>query len=87
MTDVGDRIEEELEGLRRVRDELRVQMHLAKADAKELFEKLEHKFDEAEAKVKFVAKEAEGPLNDVRDAAGLLLTEIRDGYRQIRDAL
>ncbi len=87
MTDLGEKIEEELESLRRTRDELRVQVHLAKADAKDRFEALEKKFSEAESKVKFIAREAKEPLQDVKDAARQLLREIRSGYKHIKDAL
>jgi CBS-domain-containing membrane protein len=87
MTDLGAKIETELDSLRRTRDELRVQIHLAKAEAKERFEQLEKKFSEAEGKVKFIAHEAQEPLEDVRDAALQLLREIRSGYKHIRDAL
>ena len=87
MTDLAAKIEEELESLRRTRDELRVQVHLAKADAKDRWEQLEKKFSEAEGKVRFIAREAKEPLQDVRDAARQLLREIRSGYEHIRDAL
>ena len=87
MTDLGEKIEEELESLRRTRDELRVQVHLAKADAKDRFEQLEKKFSEAESKVKSIAREAQEPLQDVKDAARQLLREVRSGYKHIRDAL
>jgi SMC interacting uncharacterized protein involved in chromosome segregation len=87
MTDLGAKIETELESLRQTRDELRVQIHLAKAEAKDRFEQLEKKFSDAEGKVKFIAREAQEPLEDVRDAALQLLREIRSGYKHIRDAL
>jgi predicted transcriptional regulator len=87
MTDVRERIHEELDSLRRTRDELRVQIHLARAEGKDLWDQLEHKFEEVEAKVKSVARQAEGPVHDVGDAAKLLLAEIRDGYRRIRETL
>jgi CBS domain-containing protein len=87
MTEVRERIHEELDSLRRTRDELRVQIHLARAEGKELWEQLEHKFEEVEAKVRLVAKEAEEPLHNVSDAAKMLLDEIRDGYKKIRETL
>jgi CBS domain-containing protein len=87
MTEVRERIHEELDSLRRTRDELRVQIHLARAEGKELWGQLEHKFDEVEAKVKSVAREAKAPLHNVGDAANLLLDEIRDGYKKIRETL
>lgn len=81
------RFESELNELRRVRDELRVQMHLGKAEAEELWEKLEKRFHRAEAEVKKVAGRAEEPLQDVAEAAELLLDEIRNGYRRLREML
>jgi CBS-domain-containing membrane protein len=87
MSDLRGTIDEELETLRRVRDELRVQVHLARADAKDLWEQLEHKFHEAESRVKLVARQADEPIHEVGQAARLLLEEIREGYRRVRDAL
>ena len=87
MTDLGEKIEEELETLRRSRDELRLQIHLAKADAKDRWEELECKFYEVERKAKYIAREAQVPLEEIRVAARQLLREIRSGYEHLRDAL
>lgn len=83
----GGRYAEQLEELRRVRDELRVQVHLGKAEATELWEKLEHRFSEAEGHARVFAQRAEEPLHDVADAARLLIDEIRSGYRRLRKLL
>lgn len=82
-----DRYAEELDELRRIRDELRVQVHLGKAEATELWEKLEDRFEHAESQVRSLAKRAEEPVQDVAQAAKLLLEEIRTGYRRLRDLL
>jgi F0F1-type ATP synthase membrane subunit b/b' len=82
-----EKLSEEFEGLKRIRDELRVKIHLGKAEAKELWERSEQKVGEVESKLKFISEQAEQPLNDVREAAKLLLGEISDGYKRIRDAL
>ena len=73
--------------MRRVRDELKLRIHLAKADAKNRWDELEHAFHRLEAKGRQISQASEEPLRDVRDAARLLLEEIRDGYRRIREAL
>ena len=83
----ADRFEEELQQLRRVRDELRVQVHLGKAEAVELWEGLEHRFTEAEARAKALARRAEAPVQDVADAVRLLIDEVRSGYRTLRKLL
>jgi len=78
------RFEDELDEIRRVRDELRVQVHLGKAEANDLWEQLERRFAEAEAHAKAFARRAEEPVEDVVDAARLLVEEIRNGYQRLR---
>lgn len=78
------RFQTELEALRRARDELRVQAHLAKAEARDLWEELEGKFQDAESKAELVLREAEEPAADLAEALGELLEELRQGYRRLR---
>lgn len=78
---------EELEGLRRLRDELRVQLHLGKAEARDQFEKLEKTWQHLEARLKLIREESSEDLGQIREAAGLLMGEIRDGYRHLRSLL
>jgi len=87
MPESKERFHKELDELRRVRDELKVRIHLAKADAKDRWDKLEHQFHRLEAKARQISQASEEPLRDVRDAVRLLIDEIRDGYRRIREAL
>jgi CBS domain-containing membrane protein len=87
VSEFSDRFQAEMEALRRTRDELRVQVHLGAAEAKELWERVEKKWHEAESRARHVAKTAEEPLQDVREAASQLLEEIRDGYKKIRSSL
>lgn len=82
-----ERFAHELEELRRVRDELRVQVHLGKAEATALWEQLETRFAEAESHARALARRAEEPMQDIAEAARLLVDEIRSGYRRLRDLL
>jgi hypothetical protein len=73
--------------LRRERDELRVQLHLARLD-------LHREWDELERKWGLVRARSGGALRGTRNAgwkaehaAEALLGEIRDGYRRIRASL
>jgi CBS domain-containing protein len=86
-TDPSEPMHEELESLRRARDELRLQIHLAKADAKDLWEQVERKYHEAESRLKVLSREAEEPVHEMADALKLLLEEVREGYRRVRRAL
>jgi len=87
MADWKARMQGEIDELRRIRDELKVRIHLAKSEAKDRWDELDHKFRRLEAKGHQIAQASEEPLRDVRDAARLLVDEIREGYRRIREAL
>jgi CBS domain-containing protein len=87
LSDLGERIEREVEGLRRVRDELRVQMHLGRAEARDLFEGLEQRWHELETRLERVAGEARRPMQEAGGAVRRLIDELKDGYRKIRDSL
>lgn len=87
MSEWKVRFEKEFDDVRRMRDELNVRIHLAKAEAKDRWNELEHEFHKLEAKGRQIAHASEEPLRDVRDAARLLIDEIREGYRRIREAL
>ena len=84
---LGERIEEEIDAVRRARDELRVRLHLARADARDRWEELEHRYRELESKLELVAREAGQPVREVGEAVKQLARELREGYRKIRDAL
>ncbi len=87
MTDLADRFNEELDALRRVRDELRVQVHLAAAEVKDLWEQTEHRLERAESRVKRLRDTSKEELEDVGEATRLLIDEIGEAYRRIRDHL
>lgn len=70
--------------LKTQRDELRVRLHLARAEAREEFEKLEKRWEHLRAKLAVLGKEAGEASKDVREAARLVLDEIRDGYHRVK---
>jgi len=84
-------IEHELElvkeGLLQQRDELLVQMGLAKLEAKEEWEKLEDKLDQFTAKLEDVGGEAKEASEDVWASVKLLGEEIRNAYDKIKSHL
>ncbi|MBW2267378.1 MAG: CBS domain-containing protein [Deltaproteobacteria bacterium] len=84
---VSARFRDDLDVLRRARDELRVQIHLGKADAQDLWHELEHKWEELERRATTLREEAREPLQEVRDVAEDLAEELRRGYRRLKSAL
>ncbi|MBL6691723.1 MAG: hypothetical protein ISP91_15175 [Pseudomonadales bacterium] len=76
-----DEFERIFEELRTARDELRVQMHLAKAEIRDEWEEeLEPKFHEAERKLEEAAEET-------RQVVNVIAEELMDAYRRIKARL
>ena len=87
VSDWKERMERELEELRRVRDELRVRIHLGKKDAQDRWQQLERRMAELESHAKRAAQRTEAPLQELKDAARHLVDELRHGYRELRKLL
>ena len=87
VSDWRERMENELDELRRVRDELRVRIHLGKKDAQDRWQQLERRMGELEAHAKRAAQRTEAPLQEIADASRKLLDELRRGYRELRQLL
>jgi hypothetical protein len=87
MADLHPRVQQLLSDLERQRDELRVKMHLAKADGREELAKLDEKLDQLRARAGRVTTEAQSAAGDIGDAAKVLASEIREGFERIRNAL
>lgn len=66
--------------LERLRDEIRLRVHLAGMDAKSAWKELEPRVDALEQNVA-----AEG--NEVKDATLVLAREVRDALKRFRDRL
>lgn len=69
------------------RDELRVRLHLAKAEAKDEWEKLEKKWEHLRGRLEVVGREAKDASKDVLAATRLLAREIKEGYDRVRALL
>ncbi len=86
--DAGKRIlEEEMERLERLRDELRVQAHLMKADIKKEFQGLEKTFDSIRRDARPIRRATEETVAEVSDATRLLFDTVWDGMKRIRKSI
>ena len=81
------RLQDEMEKLEQMRDELRLQAHLFKADMKDEWENLEEKFGKIKRNLRPVQKAAEETLEDIGEATGLLIDSVFDGFKRLRDSL
>lgn len=84
---VQQEIEKFREGLQQQRDELVVQLNLAKLEAKEEWEQAEAKLEELSLKLEAAAREARDASDDVWTSAKMLGEEIKSAYARIRSRL
>jgi len=87
VAELNEKWQEEFNTLRRWRDELRVKLHLGKAEARERWEKLEKDWEHLEAKAKLLGEASKGDLAEVGQAARQLAKEIRKGYEHLKSLL
>ena len=77
MTDDFDKA---IDNLKTLRDEVKVQVHLAKAELKDEWESLEPKFEEMEQKLGGAAEETRQVVNVIAD-------ELTAAYKRIKERL
>ena len=77
---MSDDLDKVVQNLKTLRDEIKVQMHLAKAELKDEWEELEPKFEEMEEKLGNAAEET-------RQTVNVIAEELAEAYRRIRDRL
>lgn len=73
--------------VRQQRDEMRVRIHLAGSEAKEVWEEMEKKWGNFEARSEQMLDEAKDAGGDIAEAAKLLGSEINQGYKRLRRLL
>ncbi|NGZ98062.1 MAG: hypothetical protein CV089_18375 [Nitrospira sp. WS110] len=76
-----------LDHLKQQRDELQVQLHLAKADAKDEWARLETQWDEIKPKLEAAREEVGKTAESVGAALGMAIEELKKGYERLRNRL
>ena len=84
MPDETGKIDEIKASVEQLRDEIKLEAHLAKAEAAEELEKLDRKWNSFLEEYKSVAKEAGKTAGNAGTALGLLADELKEGYERIR---
>jgi hypothetical protein len=87
MSRIRSRIEEELEKLATRRDELRVQLDLGTKELKDKWGDVDEKWSKLESYLGRLKQEGEDAAEDIEDAAELLLEEVKEGFKKIRELL
>jgi len=80
-------LDREREALQQARDELKLQLHLGKAEVKKEWDRLERKWEEVETELQRVGQHARQPLEDMGAAARDLIDELKSGYAKIRNQI
>jgi len=80
-------LNEEMETLRRLRDELRVQLNLASKEARERFSAAEKRWTELEARAHNVGRESKVAAGEVGEALRRLAHDVKQAYEHVREAL
>lgn len=80
---------EVLQDLERQRDELKVRLHLARAEARDEWErlKLDEKIATLRQRADAAGVEARGAMKDIGTAAEKLADEVREGLDRVRKTL
>jgi len=87
MADAKEQMTKAVEYLKQQRDELQVQIHLAKADAKDEWVRLEKQWDEISPKLEAAREEAGKTAESVSAALGLAIDELKKGYERLKNRL
>lgn len=69
------------------RDEIALQIHLAKAELRDEWQELEHKWERMKLKGSEAAAAADESAGDIWEVALELRDEIKEGYKRIKKAL
>jgi biopolymer transport protein ExbB/TolQ len=87
MADIKEQITNALEHFKQQRDELQVQLHLAKADARDEWARLEKQWEETKPKLEAARDEAGRTAESVGAALGQAIDELKKGYERLRSLL
>lgn len=74
------------EELARLRDEIKLQLHLAKAEARSQWEELEKKWVLLQSRLTTVKVARDQSAQEVGSALKLLMGELGEGYKRLKEA-
>lgn len=84
MSDVREQMTKALEHVKQQRDELQLKLHLAKADAKDEWARLEAQWEEIRTKLEAARGEVGNTAESVGAALGTAIDELKKGYERLR---
>lgn len=85
--DLHNELNKFAEGLEQLRDEIKVQLHLASLESKQEWEQAEKQRDHFLAKLNEIAKDAKGGADGLIDSAQIIGDELKSAYQRIKEKL
>lgn len=83
MSEFTETLSRDIDSLRQLRDELKLKLHLAKAEAKDRWDKLETKWTEIDARSAEARRES---VKTITTATRQLVDELRDEYNELKNS-
>jgi len=83
----NEKLHHVIDNLKTQRDELKVRVHLAKAEMREEWDEMERKWEHIEDRLEKVGNEAKVSAGDVGAALSQLAEEIGTAYKRIKKSL
>lgn len=87
MSSQQSTVKDMISSLKRQRDELKLQVHLGSADAKEEWERLDEKFQGLVSRFEPLKQAVDETTEDVWESLKLVAGEVTDGFHRIRKSL
>ena len=85
--DLKEALQHELDVLARTRDELLVQLSLAKAEARDDWKALEERWVRVQGEIKRTASDSQDTIAGMGDSVRTLLDDLKGGYERIKTQL
>ncbi|MCP4941945.1 MAG: hypothetical protein ACR2N1_06040 [Rubripirellula sp.] len=87
MSDTRKKLDDLVTTVRKERDELKLQIHLASLDAKDEYERLSKKCDQLADEYQPVTEAVEKTADNVISALGMVADELKFGFQRVRKAI
>ena len=84
---LNNEVQKKFQNLEQTRDEIKLQAHLFAAEAKQKWENLEEKWEQALSEVRPAVQAAGTAASNLGEAQSLLIEELVKGYRDIKSKL
>jgi len=82
--EIKESLQREVEALTKARDELKLQLSLAKSEAKDEWTRLETSFERLQSEIKRIGIDAREPLKDIGVAVQNLVDELKKGVSRVK---